>query len=133
MVESAIRGRPFGCSQGKVARVQSGSPLGALTKFSESSHKDCERNVGGETQRQGGFEVVHDSPSAAPVSQEKQQLYEFGPFLLDPAEHKLLRGNQIVPLTPKALDTLLLLVRNSGHLLEKDEIIRTLWADSFVE
>ena len=36
-------------------------------------------------------------------------------------------------LTPKAFDTLVLLVRNSGHLLEKDELISTLWPDTFVE
>src|SRR5258706_15430306 len=52
---------------------------------------------------------------------------------MDPAERKLLRGNEIVVLTPKAFDTLLLLVRNSGHLLEKDELITMLWPDSFVE
>ena len=60
-------------------------------------------------------------------------LYEFGPFRLDSTERKLLRGKQIVLLTPKAFDTLLLLVRNCGHLMEKDELIRTLWPDSFVE
>ena len=38
-----------------------------------------------------------------------------------------------MPLTPKAFDTLYLLVRNSGHVLEKDEMIRALWPDTFVE
>jgi DNA-binding winged helix-turn-helix (wHTH) protein/Tol biopolymer transport system component len=61
------------------------------------------------------------------------ELYEFGPFRLEPAERKLSRNNEPVVLTPKAFDTLVLLVRNSGHLLEKDELIRTLWPDSFVE
>jgi DNA-binding winged helix-turn-helix (wHTH) protein/Tol biopolymer transport system component len=61
------------------------------------------------------------------------ELYEFGSFRLEPAERKLTRGNEVVVLTPKAFDTLLLLVRNSGHLLEKDELIRMLWPDSFVE
>jgi DNA-binding winged helix-turn-helix (wHTH) protein len=36
-------------------------------------------------------------------------------------------------LTPKTFDTLVVLVRNSGHLLEKDDLIRMLWPDSFVE
>lgn len=44
-----------------------------------------------------------------------------------------MRGNEMLTLTPKAFDTLLLLVRNSGHLLEKDELIATLWPDTFVE
>src|SRR6516162_8195887 len=61
------------------------------------------------------------------------ELYEFGPFRLEPGERKLLRGNEPVVLTPKAFDTLVLLVRNNGHLLEKDELIRALWPNSFVE
>jgi eukaryotic-like serine/threonine-protein kinase len=67
------------------------------------------------------------------VNRDTQRLYEFGPFRLNPTERKLLRGNEIVVLTPKAFDTLLLLVRNSGHLLDKDELITTLWPDTFVE
>jgi TolB-like protein/DNA-binding winged helix-turn-helix (wHTH) protein/Tfp pilus assembly protein PilF len=67
------------------------------------------------------------------VSQEARWLYEFGPFRLDPAERKLMRGKEIVPLMPKAFDTLHLLVRNSGHLMEKDDLIRMLWPDAFVE
>jgi len=76
-----------------------------------------------------------DSHSSSNVraSQETLRLYEFGPFRLDPAERKLLRDNEIVALTPKAFDTLLLLVRNSGHLLEKDELINMLWPETFVE
>ena len=61
------------------------------------------------------------------------QIYEFGDFRLEPAERMLLRGDEIVVLTPKAFDTLVLLVRNSGHLLEKDELISKLWPDAFVE
>jgi TolB-like protein/DNA-binding winged helix-turn-helix (wHTH) protein/Tfp pilus assembly protein PilF len=82
-----------------------------------------------------GLKDIRDSPSAAKEtpSQETLRLYEFGPFRLDPSERKLLRGNEIVSLTPKAFDTLHLLVRNSGHLLEKDELIRMLWPDTFVE
>jgi TolB-like protein/DNA-binding winged helix-turn-helix (wHTH) protein len=61
------------------------------------------------------------------------EVYEFGPFRLEPSERKLVCGNATVALTPKAFDTLHLLVRNSGHLLQKDEIIRSLWPDTFVE
>ena len=76
-----------------------------------------------------------DLPSVAKETpgQETPRLYEFGPFRLDPAERKLWRGNEIVVLTPKAFDTLHLLVRNSGRLLEKDDLIRMLWPDTFVE
>ena len=44
-----------------------------------------------------------------------------------------MRGNEKVELTPKAFDTLVLLVRNSGHLLEKERFVSMLWPDSFVE
>src|ERR1700739_1199443 len=67
------------------------------------------------------------------VDRDTPQLYEFGPFRLEPAERKLMRGTEMVTLTPKAFDTLLLRVRNSGHLLEKDDLISTLWPDTFVE
>jgi eukaryotic-like serine/threonine-protein kinase len=83
----------------------------------------------------GGFRNLRDS---LPVDREtvdrgRPELYEFGSFRLDPTERKLQRGNAIVELTPKAFDTLLLLVRNSGHLLEKEELIGMLWPDTFVE
>ena len=75
-----------------------------------------------------------DSFSVAETrNQDTRHLYEFGPYRLDPNERKLLRNNEIVELPPKAFDTLVLMVRNSGHLMEKDELIRTLWPDSFVE
>lgn len=66
-------------------------------------------------------------------SQAEPQLYEFGPFCLDPIERKVLCGNETVTLTPKAFDTLYLLVRNPGRLLEKDDLIRLIWPDAFVE
>jgi TolB-like protein/DNA-binding winged helix-turn-helix (wHTH) protein/Tfp pilus assembly protein PilF len=115
--------------------VQTGSHLGTLKKFSKISHKGCEENVGDDSRQQAEPQRVRDSSSTAGNAARRgtPQLYEFGPFRLDPAERKLLRGNQIVPLTPKAFETLLLLVRNSGHLLEKDEFISALWPDTVVE
>jgi TolB-like protein/DNA-binding winged helix-turn-helix (wHTH) protein/Tfp pilus assembly protein PilF len=64
---------------------------------------------------------------------EAKHLYEFGAFRLDPAERLLLRDNQPVPLAPKAFETLVLLVENSGHLLTKDELMKRLWPETFVE
>ncbi len=88
-----------------------------------------------ETRRRTLSEGLRDSPAIAKETpgRETLRLYEFGPFRLDPAERKLLRGNEIVALTPKAFDTLHLLVRNSGRVLEKDELIGMLWPDTFVE
>src|SRR5215469_14344797 len=71
-------------------------------------------------------------PSESP-DWNKHEIYEFGPFRLEPAERKLLRGDEVVTLTPKVFDMLVMLVRHSGHLLEKDDLIRSLWPDSFVE
>lgn len=62
-----------------------------------------------------------------------RHLYEFGPFRLNAEERQLLREGKAVPLTPKCFDLLLLLVENSGHLLEKNEILERLWPDQFVE
>jgi len=59
--------------------------------------------------------------------------FEFGPFRLDPSEHLLTRGEEPVPLPPKAFETLLLLVENSGHVLSKHALMEALWPDSFVE
>jgi DNA-binding winged helix-turn-helix (wHTH) protein/TolB-like protein len=59
--------------------------------------------------------------------------YEFGDFRLDPQERLLWRTGAIVWLTPKAFDTLLALVENSGRVLSKDELMNRVWPDSFVE
>jgi Tol biopolymer transport system component/DNA-binding winged helix-turn-helix (wHTH) protein len=59
--------------------------------------------------------------------------YEFEPFRVDVAERLLLRDGEMVPLTPKAFDTLLILVENSGHVVEKEELMKRLWPDTFVE
>src|SRR5882672_11131721 len=62
-----------------------------------------------------------------------QERYEFGPFRFDAAEHTLLRGDQLVALTPKAFETLALLVRSCGHLVRKEELIERVWRDTIVE
>jgi Tol biopolymer transport system component/DNA-binding winged helix-turn-helix (wHTH) protein len=56
----------------------------------------------------------------------------FGEFRLDVAERQLLRGGQPVALAPKVFDTLLLLVENAGHLIEKEEFMREVWSDAIV-
>lgn len=60
-------------------------------------------------------------------------LYEFGEFRLDANKRLLRRGTETVALTPKACDVLLLLIQHSGEVVTKDEIMRVVWADSFVE
>jgi DNA-binding winged helix-turn-helix (wHTH) protein/tetratricopeptide (TPR) repeat protein len=64
---------------------------------------------------------------------ERVHAYCFGPFRLVPDERVLRRGDQLLPIPPKAFETLLLLVRNAGHLMLKSELMKALWPDSFVE
>src|SRR6266851_1284818 len=60
-------------------------------------------------------------------------IYEFGPFRLDPAERMLLGEGQVLALTPKGFDLLFVLVRNAGRIVGKDELMREVWPDTFVE
>jgi len=64
---------------------------------------------------------------------ETKQLYEFGPFRLDVDERLLMRDGRMTPLPPKVFDTLLVLVENSGRVVTKDELMQSLWPDTFVE
>lgn len=59
--------------------------------------------------------------------------YEFGPFLLEPHARRLSRDGEPVPLGGPEFQLLLLLVRNHGQVVEKSEIMGTLWPDVEVE
>jgi DNA-binding winged helix-turn-helix (wHTH) protein len=59
--------------------------------------------------------------------------FEFGRCSLNVVEHRLFRDGQAVPLTPKMFDLLRVLVENAGHLVEKDRLLKEVWADAFVE
>ena len=69
----------------------------------------------------------------APEGQCSRLAYEFGAFVLDTFQHALLKDGKPVALTPKTYDTLLLLVRNNGRMVPKEELMKVLWPDSFVE
>src|SRR5215207_4644002 len=62
-----------------------------------------------------------------------KHFYEFGPFLLDEADRLLLKDGKSVHLTPKAFDTLLVLVKNHGQIIERGRLLSEVWADTFVE
>jgi Tol biopolymer transport system component/DNA-binding winged helix-turn-helix (wHTH) protein len=66
-------------------------------------------------------------------NENKARRFNFGNFTLDLEKRVLLRDGEPVPLTPKAFDTLALLVRRSGHVVGKDELLDEIWADAFVE
>ena len=67
------------------------------------------------------------------MSQTVRHLYEFGPFRLDATERLLLRGEQHIPITPKAFETLLVLVEHGGHVIDKNELMKKVWPNTFVE
>jgi pimeloyl-ACP methyl ester carboxylesterase/DNA-binding winged helix-turn-helix (wHTH) protein len=62
-----------------------------------------------------------------------QRVYAFGRFRLDAGQRLLFAGEEVVGLTPKAFDTLLALVESRGGVLSKDELMRRVWAEQFVE
>lgn len=67
------------------------------------------------------------------MSSSEKHIYEFGEFRLDTAERLLLHNGKPVVLPPKVFDTLVVLVENSGHLLDKERLMHELWPDAFVE
>jgi TolB-like protein/DNA-binding winged helix-turn-helix (wHTH) protein/Tfp pilus assembly protein PilF len=64
---------------------------------------------------------------------ETEAIYEFGPYRLDATRRVLSRADEPLPLTSKAFDTLLVLVANRDRVLLKDELMKLIWPDSFVE
>src|SRR5678810_623730 len=61
------------------------------------------------------------------------RFYLFDGFRVDATERLLFKENREVALTPKVFDTLLVLLENSSHVLTKQELMRKVWPDSFVE
>jgi DNA-binding winged helix-turn-helix (wHTH) protein/Tol biopolymer transport system component len=61
------------------------------------------------------------------------RLYKFGVFTLNAGTMTLRKGEQVISLPPKVFDTLLALVERQGEVISKDQLMKTLWPDSFVE
>lgn len=59
--------------------------------------------------------------------------YTFGQFVLDSQERSLRDEDGLLPLAPKAFDTLVLLVQNAGKILSKEKLMAEVWQDAFVE
>jgi eukaryotic-like serine/threonine-protein kinase len=70
---------------------------------------------------------------AAAQPTNPSRFYDFGPFRVDAVNRLLLRERDIVPLTPKVFDILLVFVTNSGRMLEKEDLMKQVWPESFVE
>src|SRR5687767_11352071 len=62
-----------------------------------------------------------------------QCIYEFGKYRIETDERLLKRGSEVIHLPPKVIDLLLVLVESGGRVLSKDELMKRVWADSFVE
>ena len=67
------------------------------------------------------------------MDSESPRLYKFGAFCLDVEKRLLLQNGEPVPLTPKAFDTLIALIRKNGRVVKKDELLKEVWPDTFVE
>jgi DNA-binding winged helix-turn-helix (wHTH) protein/TolB-like protein/Tfp pilus assembly protein PilF len=67
------------------------------------------------------------------MSQQDNHSYEFGRFRLKTAERVLLREGELVPLTPKVFDILVMLVEHGGQVVAKDDLMKKVWPNTFVE
>jgi DNA-binding winged helix-turn-helix (wHTH) protein/TolB-like protein len=77
--------------------------------------------------------MAHHSANSPQTAKIVVHYFEFGPFRLDVIERVLLRDDERVLLRPKAFETLLSLVQNSGRVLDKKDLIDKIWADRYVE
>src|SRR5258706_73774 len=67
------------------------------------------------------------------MTHQTEEIYEFGVFEINVADRTLRRDGEVVALTPKVFEVLLMLVRNRERVLEKEELMRVVWADTSVE
>ena len=67
------------------------------------------------------------------MPKETNDFYDFGPFRADTVRRLLLRDGQPVPMTSKVFDTLEVLLRNRDRVLEKEDLLKEIWPNSFVE
>jgi DNA-binding winged helix-turn-helix (wHTH) protein/TolB-like protein/Tfp pilus assembly protein PilF len=67
------------------------------------------------------------------MGQQDNRTYEFGRFRVNGAERLLLRDGEVVPLTPKVFDILLTLIEKRGQVVSKEELMKRVWPDTFVE
>ena len=68
-----------------------------------------------------------ESPAGSPSARE----YVFGPFRLDTIVHQLFREDQPIVLSPKVFDLLLVLIANRHRVVEKADLLKQVWPDSF--
>jgi DNA-binding winged helix-turn-helix (wHTH) protein len=69
----------------------------------------------------------------ASANQKRKELYEFGPFRVNPEKEILLRAGEPIQLAPKTFQILLVLVRHSNEVVTKEDLMKAVWPDTFVE
>jgi DNA-binding winged helix-turn-helix (wHTH) protein/Tol biopolymer transport system component len=67
------------------------------------------------------------------MDKQSDHLYEFGSFSLDAQERLLIHDGNPIPISSKTFEALLVLIQNAGHLVTKDDLLKQLWPDTFVE
>ncbi len=67
------------------------------------------------------------------MPQVEYQSYEFGPYRIDTGERLLHKGDELIALPPKAVETLLVLIGAAGRMVDKSDLMKTVWPDTFVE
>src|SRR5208337_2464556 len=62
-----------------------------------------------------------------------KDVYRFDEFVLDPSKRTFARHGKPVSVSPKAFEVLTYLLSHSGQVVTKDELLKAVWPDSFVE
>jgi TolB-like protein/tetratricopeptide (TPR) repeat protein len=60
-------------------------------------------------------------------------MLEFGPYRLDVRRRLVWRGDALLEVPPRAADLLAALAADAGQVVPKDELLRKVWPDTFVE
>jgi len=63
------------------------------------------------------------------MAETTKPVYVFGAFRYDPQQRLLFHDGKLIPLVPKAADTLQVLLENSGRIVEMSELIRQIWPE----
>src|SRR4030042_1094070 len=75
---------------------------------------------------------LKSAPNGSANGATQEGTYRFGPFTLDARKFRLRRDDEVVPLTRKAAHTLATLVSHAGDVVDKEDLLREVWPDTFV-
>ena len=94
----------------------------------------CRRSLKESLRKPEGFsKEISKDPVMSRMEPKTRHIYEFGPLRIDGSERQLSRNGEPLPLPPKAFDVLLMLIENHGRIVTKDELMKRVWPDTFVE